>query len=778
MAIPIYATVLSQINTYIVANGNNEITANVLNPILKLMLDFANNNIGDLDTLTTDEKNSVVEAINSLKQNFDDLVNNGVQLYTGIDDPNDVPPPTYKYADFYMQLDIDSLPVKLWQWNGFVWTDESMEPETDSDNVNNNSDVPGVSVTDALNNLNTTLGINATHIAWVDVDGNDTTAQIGNSRKAYLTIDAALDALPANGGVIKIGIGTFNSPSKAKIKENVAFIGSKKPITDNIVTITGSTTAPTSTVATKLLNGTILNGTFDYSLKDNITIMNLGIDVGSVWCTAFNGGNTADGLITAQFYNLAGGLPSQDGLHQLQTNSRPRNNIYVSNVIVLGKAPNAVGHAMQFENIANSHIENVSTYYLSHGLVIKGINVTLDGLDAHSHNDNGLIVKANDYAYCEDVNISNVTITSLNGYEGGGIYLTSENTGFPLKRINLSNVSVSYCAYGARSLEPAENINISGLTVYDTNNWGIKITNAVTNFSLTNATIKKTALEGVDLSSATGQEKNLTNVIVSDSAASAFKLVTTGTGVINVNNTGAYASTTSYNISGTGVFGDANFGSGSLIGSFRKNAIVTNGLTIDSGASNSIGGGSNIVFDNGLSGGSRRQFIPQLNASFGFDFWGFNGTTYVNSGTKINPSGDLIVGSLSGIGTRQVVADASGNLSASSTPIDSRPYKAYVSIFNQSGTSAPVSTIIFENNIGSIVWTRTTVGTYVGTLSGAFTASKVIGFLTNTGVNSSTPINVKISSSSVNTIDVLSYVNGVLADSAMNNMSLEIRVYN
>ena len=153
MATPIYATVIGQINTYIVANGNNEITANVLNPILVLLADFANNNIGDLSTLTTDQKNSVVEAINSLKQNFDDLVNNGVQLYTGIDNPNDTPPPTYKYADFYMQVDIDSLPVKLWQWNGFVWTDASQEPQTESDNVNNNSNVPGISVTEALNYL-------------------------------------------------------------------------------------------------------------------------------------------------------------------------------------------------------------------------------------------------------------------------------------------------------------------------------------------------------------------------------------------------------------------------------------------------------------------------------------------------------------------------------------------------------------------------------------------------------------------------------------------------
>jgi len=153
MATPTYSQVLTQINTYIVANGNNEITANVLNPILQLMTDFTNNTIGDLNTLTTDDIDNIVAAINSLKQNFDDLVNNGVQLYTGTDDPNVTPPPSYKYADFYMQLDIDTLPLQLWQWNGFVWTNASDEPATESDNVVNNSDVPGITVTDALNNL-------------------------------------------------------------------------------------------------------------------------------------------------------------------------------------------------------------------------------------------------------------------------------------------------------------------------------------------------------------------------------------------------------------------------------------------------------------------------------------------------------------------------------------------------------------------------------------------------------------------------------------------------
>lgn len=154
MAAPSYSDVIDLINQFIITNGNNEITAAVLNPVLEFMTDFANNNMGDLSLLTTDLTDDLVSAINSLKQNFDDLSNNGVQLYTGVPDPNVTPPPTYNYADFYMQIDsIDSSPIVLWQWNGFIWVDASEEPATESDNVQNNSSVPGASVTDALNNL-------------------------------------------------------------------------------------------------------------------------------------------------------------------------------------------------------------------------------------------------------------------------------------------------------------------------------------------------------------------------------------------------------------------------------------------------------------------------------------------------------------------------------------------------------------------------------------------------------------------------------------------------
>ncbi|HAW07743.1 MAG TPA: hypothetical protein DCW42_00995, partial [Bacteroidetes bacterium] len=123
MATPSYTTVIAQINAFIVTNGNNEITANVLNPILKIITDFANNEIGHLDALTTSDKTNVVNSINSLKNALDNITDGGIQLHTGYDAPAITPPTSYNYGDFYMELDIlDDSPIQLWQWNGMEWT--------------------------------------------------------------------------------------------------------------------------------------------------------------------------------------------------------------------------------------------------------------------------------------------------------------------------------------------------------------------------------------------------------------------------------------------------------------------------------------------------------------------------------------------------------------------------------------------------------------------------------------------------------------------------------
>jgi len=56
-----------------------------------------------------------------------------------------------------------------------------------------------------------------------------------------------------------------------------------------------------------------------------------------------------------------------------------------------------------------------------------------------------------------------------------------------------------------------------------------------------------------------------------------------------------------------------------------------------------------------------------------------------------------------------------------------RPYKVYSGKIVQTGTDTPTITI-YENTIGSIVWTRNSTGEFWGTLNSAFTEGKTICF--------------------------------------------------
>lgn len=54
--------------------------------------------------------------------------------------------------------------------------------------------------------------------------------------------------------------------------------------------------------------------------------------------------------------------------------------------------------------------------------------------------------------------------------------------------------------------------------------------------------------------------------------------------------------------------------------------------------------------------------------------------------------------------------------------------KIYRALLTQSSTSAPTATVLENTLGGTVVWSYTDVGIYVGTLAGAFTASKTACF--------------------------------------------------
>lgn len=123
--------VLDLINQFIVANGNNEITADVLRPILEAMVSQPNILIGTLSQLQTSDQSNLVAAINEVYGMIGTITDLGVQLHEGTADPNITPPTEYNIADFYIQKDLSNNPIQLWQYNGVSWIASFQTSEND-----------------------------------------------------------------------------------------------------------------------------------------------------------------------------------------------------------------------------------------------------------------------------------------------------------------------------------------------------------------------------------------------------------------------------------------------------------------------------------------------------------------------------------------------------------------------------------------------------------------------------------------------------------------------
>lgn len=102
-------------------------------------------------------------------------------------------------------------------------------------------------------------------------------------------------------------------------------------------------------------------------------------------------------------------------------------------------------------------------------------------------------------------------------------------------------------------------------------------------------------------------------------------------------------------------------------------------------------------------------------------------------------------------------------------------HKAYVALLTQSGTTAPIATVIQNTLGGTVVWTYSGVGVYVGTLASAFTTDKTVLF-TNNAVLDTQTLSYQISANAVE-LDILTLA-GVAGNNKLTAASIEIRVYN
>jgi len=102
-------------------------------------------------------------------------------------------------------------------------------------------------------------------------------------------------------------------------------------------------------------------------------------------------------------------------------------------------------------------------------------------------------------------------------------------------------------------------------------------------------------------------------------------------------------------------------------------------------------------------------------------------------------------------------------------------YLVYTALLNQTSTNAPVATVLKNTLGGTVVWTRTSPGLYVGTLTGAFTANKTWCISIN-GVGNHEVIS-RIHRANDNQVEIYATDTNVFDDDILVDTNVEIRVY-
>ena len=146
----------------------------------------------------------------------------------------------------------------------------------------------------------------------------------------------------------------------------------------------------------------------------------------------------------------------------------------------------------------------------------------------------------------------------------------------------------------------------------------------------------------------------------------------------------------------------------------------------------------------------------------------------VGDGLRALVVGDGLTVEDSGIATTNLTV--TGTLNNRSVSDILPTYTKYVALITQSGTNDP-TVVELENTIGPIIWTRTAVGEYEGTLTGAFTLDKTYTTLNKVYNNSivlvyrKTDDIIKIETTNLHSPTAAYH------DAHLSNNTLEIRVY-
>ena len=98
----------------------------------------------------------------------------------------------------------------------------------------------------------------------------------------------------------------------------------------------------------------------------------------------------------------------------------------------------------------------------------------------------------------------------------------------------------------------------------------------------------------------------------------------------------------------------------------------------------------------------------------------------------------------------------------------------YSALLTQSGVSAPVATVLQNTLGGTVVWSYSSVGLYIGTLTGAFPVGTTFVMIDQSNQTS----HIYAGRADNNSIQIITRSNAnVLTDTILTGTSLEVRVY-
>jgi hypothetical protein len=270
----------------------------------------------------------------------------------------------------------------------------------------------------ALTNFDTAIDnhIVSRPIAYVEENGNDITAKLGNPNLPYKTLNAAISGLKPNGGLVQMGVGMFAAPNENSLYSNLSFRGAGIP-------------QPNSSTPSGFLTGkgTVITGYFSQGTDSNkihgLSFRDFGVDGTKFPANgAFNFGYaTQDAYTSLDFENLEIIVPSGTGVN--------------------GSAN--ISHGMSLEQISYSNFNNIRIWYGYHGMAVKTrhcnfSNIHLAGaeLDSIILKDGITLAGANPLP-CEYNNFTNINLGKVTNNKTAGIFFDNYNG---IKNINITNV--------------------------------------------------------------------------------------------------------------------------------------------------------------------------------------------------------------------------------------------------------------------------------------------------------------------------------------------------